>query len=60
MEVADGAANRQTVLCKLGGAARTNEKRYVATGLQQTSAEIAADRARPDNKNSHITQILSE
>ena len=60
MEVADGAADRQPVLCKLGRATRTNEKRYIATRLQQTSAEITADCARSNNKNSHVTRNLSE
>ena len=46
------------VLRKLGGPTRTNEKRHVATGVQQTPAEIAADRARSDNKNSHVIRIL--
>ena len=60
VEVAEGAANRQTMLCKLGGTTRTNEKRYVAARLQQTSAEIAPDRARSHNKNSHVTCTLLE
>ena len=59
VEIADGAADAQSVLRKLRRAARANEKRHVAARLQQTSAEIAADRACPDNKNSHITQTLS-
>jgi hypothetical protein len=48
------------MLCKLRGATRTNEKRYVATGMQQTPAEVAADSARSNNKNSHVTRTLSE
>ena len=54
MKIADGAANGQSMLSKLGRPARANEKRHVAACLQQTSAEIAADRARPDHKNSHV------
>jgi hypothetical protein len=48
------------MLCELRSAARTNEKRHVATCVQEASAEIAADCARSDNKNSHVTQTLSE
>src|ERR1700733_3876600 len=47
------------MLCELRGATRTNEKRHVASRLQQTSTEIAADRARSNNKNSHVTRTLS-
>ena len=59
VEVADGAANGQSVLRELCGATRTNEKRHVATRLKQTPAEIAADCARSNNQNSHVTQTLS-
>ena len=59
VKVADGTANGQAVLRKLSRAARTNEKRHIAACLQQTSAEIAADCARSDNKNSHVTRFLS-
>ena len=60
VKVADGAANGQAVLRKLGRAARTNEKGHVATRLQQTPAEIAADCARSNNQNSHVTRFLLE
>jgi hypothetical protein len=48
------------MLRKLSHAPRTNEKRHVATRLQQASAEIATHCARSDNKNSHVTRTLSE
>ena len=56
MKVADGAANDQPVLRQLRGATRPNEKRHVATRLQQASAKIAPDRPCSDNKNSHFVQ----
>ena len=60
VDVADRAMNDQSVLRKLGRTPRTNEKRHVAACLQQTSAEIAADCARSDNKNSHVTRFLNK
>jgi hypothetical protein len=55
MKVADGAANGQSMLRQLRRATRANEKRHVPTRLQQTPAEIAADCARSNNKNPHVT-----
>ena len=55
VEVADGAAKRQSMLRKLRRPARTNQKRNVAACLKQASAEIAADCPRSDNKNLHVT-----
>src|ERR1700722_13100709 len=60
MEVAAGAPNGQSMLRQLRRATRANEKRHVAACLQQTSAEITPDCARSNNKNSHVTQTLSE
>ncbi len=59
-KVAAATANGQPVLREFRSPARTNQKRDVAARLQQTSAEIAPDRARPDHKNSHVTRTLSE
>ena len=54
MVIAEGASNGQSVLRQKFGPARTNEKCDVAARLEQASAEIAADRARSDNENSHF------
>jgi hypothetical protein len=49
-----GLSNRQAMPCELRGPARPKKKGDFAAGLQQPSAEVASDRARSDNENSHF------
>src|SRR5208282_213904 len=56
MEIADAALDGEAMFREQRGAARTNEKRDVPTRVQEPSAEIAADRARPNDENSHCAQ----
>jgi hypothetical protein len=56
MEIADRAADHEAVFGEFGGPAGPNQERHVAARLQETPAEIAADRARSDHENSHLSQ----
>jgi acyl dehydratase len=55
IDVADAAADREASPGQLGGAPRAHEKGHVAAGLQQSSAEIPADRACADHEDPHLT-----
>jgi hypothetical protein len=51
--VATRAADDQSGLRQLFGAARPHQKCHVAAGLLEPTAEIAAKRARADYQNAH-------
>jgi hypothetical protein len=54
VEVAEWTADHQTGLRQLGGAALADEERHVPARIQQPAAEIAAEAAGSDHKNSHV------
>jgi hypothetical protein len=54
VEIAKRAPDHQTGIRQLGGAALADQERHVPAGIQQPAAEIAADAAGSDHKNSHV------
>jgi len=53
--IAEPAADHQTGPDQLCSAPGAHQKAHIAAGLQQSSAEIAADRACADHENPHLT-----
>jgi hypothetical protein len=52
-DVAKGTANNQPTLCELTGAVPPHQESDIASGVEESAAEIAANSAGADHQNSH-------
>jgi hypothetical protein len=52
-DIAKGTANNQPAVCELTGAMLPDQESDIASGVEESAAEIAANSAGADHQNSH-------